>query len=428
MNHAGEERCHQLQRIRYDEGELLRRLTLTKMMSTLCHCSAELDPGTLLFYSVNHIFLSSGSFLLLLFSETSPPSSNQLEGLDVYGRMYLYTLIEEEVRSKLEGHFNCYSSEIDGRLAVLLVFNYGLNQDFSKGLIQHLENECLALADELKAKYDIHIVSYLSEIIDDIKLTSYAYDKMQATITLHRYLNAYPSPPIYRLTNPGQQGERAVPFDPHAHARAISNALVEDQDYTALTKQALTEITDNVSGSVDELKARFGDFFEALCNDLYIRGIRFNIARKRNELLMQMMTQITWEHPYQWMLQFVEDIHQLCQNDSQALTSQKLDEARDYIQTHLSDPNLSPQSVSEAIHLSSAKFAKLFREQLTVPPAKYIRDARLEHALTLLQEGNMGVAEISDACGFGSMETFHRAFKSRYGMSPGKMKKANEQV
>jgi transcriptional regulator GlxA family with amidase domain len=48
-----------------------------------------------------------------------------------------------------------------------------------------------------------------------------------------------------------------------------------------------------------------------------------------------------------------------------------------------------------------------------------LRRLRLEHARTMLAATELGVAEIARASGFASANTFGRAYRARFGRSPG---------
>ncbi len=62
-----------------------------------------------------------------------------------------------------------------------------------------------------------------------------------------------------------------------------------------------------------------------------------------------------------------------------------------------------------------AEFAKL----AGLPPYKYLLSLRLQRAGRMLLEGALSIKEASFACGFRNVETFHRAFRMHYGLTPG---------
>ncbi|WP_162819165.1 helix-turn-helix domain-containing protein [Leifsonia aquatica] len=95
-----------------------------------------------------------------------------------------------------------------------------------------------------------------------------------------------------------------------------------------------------------------------------------------------------------------------------------------YITDHLRDPTLGPEEIAAAAHISTRLLHKLFeREERTV--ALYVRDRRLHLARRELLDPHApdrSVAAIAHGCGFGDVSGFTRAFRSRYGTTPGALR------
>jgi transcriptional regulator GlxA family with amidase domain len=80
--------------------------------------------------------------------------------------------------------------------------------------------------------------------------------------------------------------------------------------------------------------------------------------------------------------------------------------------------NLSVEALAARAHMSSRNFARSFREQTGVTPARFIENVRLEAARRMLEDTDCGVATIAAACGFGTGETMRRAFLRALGVGP----------
>ncbi|HSV35793.1 MAG TPA: helix-turn-helix domain-containing protein, partial [Ramlibacter sp.] len=95
--------------------------------------------------------------------------------------------------------------------------------------------------------------------------------------------------------------------------------------------------------------------------------------------------------------------------------------ARQYIQSHMGDPDLSIQGIADALRCSRRYLHKVFEDD-AVGLERQIWNARLErcHA-ALMHEANSGrsAAQIAFAWGFKSNAHFCRLFKQQYGMTPG---------
>ena len=95
LNQAASDRAEQLAHQPLSLSEYRNQLVRLKNMALLCHCSAELNQGTLLFFSVNNMFLGKGDCFVILFSELGSPIPKKEHGEDLYGRVYIYAHIDE---------------------------------------------------------------------------------------------------------------------------------------------------------------------------------------------------------------------------------------------------------------------------------------------------------------------------------------------
>ena len=80
--------------------------------------------------------------------------------------------------------------------------------------------------------------------------------------------------------------------------------------------------------------------------------------------------------------------------------------------------DITIESLSQAVQLSSVHFRKLFSKALKVSPKSYIREFRFKTAARLLQRTSLSVKEIAFQTGFNTDHYFHNQFKKHYGMTP----------
>lgn len=93
---------------------------------------------------------------------------------------------------------------------------------------------------------------------------------------------------------------------------------------------------------------------------------------------------------------------------------------RDFIQQHLADPRLSPETVAAAHGISTRQLYALFRDQ-GVSIAAWIRERRLERCrrdLTDSSKLSRPIQAIAARWGFPDPAHFSRTFRAAYGMSP----------
>ncbi|MET8773101.1 helix-turn-helix domain-containing protein [Streptomyces sp. NPDC004658] len=93
---------------------------------------------------------------------------------------------------------------------------------------------------------------------------------------------------------------------------------------------------------------------------------------------------------------------------------------RVYIDRHLAHPDLTPESVARAHHISVRYLHKLFElEDITV--SRWIQQRRLEHCrrdLSRPASADLTVAAVAHRWGFTSASHFSRVFRAAYGVPP----------
>lgn len=92
-------------------------------------------------------------------------------------------------------------------------------------------------------------------------------------------------------------------------------------------------------------------------------------------------------------------------------------QVRRYIQAHLTDDELSPEAVLNALQLPRPTIYRLFQHEGGV--GAYIRHLRLRHAAdALIRQPHLAVTLIAYRFGFKSASDFTRAFRRAYDMAP----------
>ena len=80
---------------------------------------------------------------------------------------------------------------------------------------------------------------------------------------------------------------------------------------------------------------------------------------------------------------------------------------------------LPVEAMAERACLSPRQFARVFREETGLTPARFLERLRVEAARQRLEAGRGGLAAVAGSCGFGTEETMRRAFLRQLGASPG---------
>ncbi|WP_133479574.1 helix-turn-helix transcriptional regulator [Cognatilysobacter segetis] len=70
-------------------------------------------------------------------------------------------------------------------------------------------------------------------------------------------------------------------------------------------------------------------------------------------------------------------------------------------------------------HVSTAHFARAFRDAFGLPPHRYLLTRRIERATALLRDSDLPIIDIAFGTGWKSLGTFGRTFRDVTGESPG---------
>lgn len=80
--------------------------------------------------------------------------------------------------------------------------------------------------------------------------------------------------------------------------------------------------------------------------------------------------------------------------------------------------DLSLETLAEVGKVNKYYLIDLFKNEIGMTPAQYIREMRLKKAENLLRYSKQSITTISYESGFTSLSTFNRVFKQKYGISP----------
>jgi AraC-like DNA-binding protein len=95
----------------------------------------------------------------------------------------------------------------------------------------------------------------------------------------------------------------------------------------------------------------------------------------------------------------------------------------EYIEAHLTEPDLSLDNISNYFHLNKYYFSHYFKNSMNLPFYRYISLKRLSFAVTMIKQNQLSIEEIAIKCGFPDYSSFYRLFKKEYNLSPKKLQK-----
>ena len=80
--------------------------------------------------------------------------------------------------------------------------------------------------------------------------------------------------------------------------------------------------------------------------------------------------------------------------------------------------DLSLDEMAQAVGLSTAHFARMFRKSTGETPHQFVLRQRLEHAKAMLRAPDSRVLDVAVSCGFKTQQHFAQAFRDVWGVSP----------
>ncbi|MBR1966268.1 MAG: AraC family transcriptional regulator [Lentisphaeria bacterium] len=102
------------------------------------------------------------------------------------------------------------------------------------------------------------------------------------------------------------------------------------------------------------------------------------------------------------------------------LTSQiRLQKMLDFIYSHYQE-HITLENIADAGNVSRSEAGRCFKTFMNSSPIEVLIQHRLQIANKMLSEKIYTIKEISDLCGFNSVNYFRKQFKAEYGITPGK--------
>ena len=94
-----------------------------------------------------------------------------------------------------------------------------------------------------------------------------------------------------------------------------------------------------------------------------------------------------------------------------------------YMETNFAQP-MSIDTVADHIGINRSYLCRLFRSEINITPMEYLNDIRIQNARQLLVTTPIPVTDVGSAVGISTQSAFYRLFSEKYGITPGKYRRA----
>lgn len=105
-----------------------------------------------------------------------------------------------------------------------------------------------------------------------------------------------------------------------------------------------------------------------------------------------------------------------------------LDQLTEIVEKHIADENFGVSELATEMGMSRSNLLRKVKKLTRLSVSQFIRQARLQKAMALLQQNALNVSEVSYQVGFSSTSYFIKCFREFYGYSPGEVGKRDFQA
>lgn len=109
---------------------------------------------------------------------------------------------------------------------------------------------------------------------------------------------------------------------------------------------------------------------------------------------------------------------------AQTKSLEKMKTILKYVEDHYPE-RITIDDMAELTYYSKSHFMKFFKQHMGTGFTDYLNNYRLAMAKRLLRTSDRSILEIAGQSGFENLSYFNRIFKRKYGISPGKARKAD---
>jgi signal transduction histidine kinase/DNA-binding response OmpR family regulator len=189
---------------------------------------------------------------------------------------------------------------------------------------------------------------------------------------------------------------------PYIDGIELTQKIKSDKRTSHIPVILLTALT----GEKEQIKG-----LETGANDYITKPFNFEVLNAKIKNLLELNS--TLKNTYTKQIKVLTPEVEI-ESDNEKLLS----EIMLYIETNLTDSQLSVEELSKHVGMSRSSLYSKLLELTGQSPVEYIRSVKLDKAAVLLEKSEMNVAQIAYSVGFATPNYFAKSFKAKFGMLP----------
>ncbi len=391
-------------------------------LDMIFHCSRSLGPEALRYYDANGLILGAGDHLVVLFSENGDHT-----GVDYRWISDRYRLVLKSLTEDLDGKYRYYAAETDGRLMVLICFPWHYENGLEQmAVAEEVEELCTQVIRKCQNSYGLQVSAYVSQFCDNPRDITRICDQVQVYMEFQQFLRENSG--VRRVALSGKPLAEVTDFVRAAEGTAqkvMNKIYTRNDDFSEEIQGVLWQLTEFPPYDVSVLMQNLQRMISR-CYHVFLEHRLFSANEMGEEVLAENFLYFTEE------LQSLKDVeHRL--EDFFAFAYRQyyrnkepwesvIDRVPEYLLENYTRPDLSVTQIADAVNLKPSTLCAAYKRKKGETVFETILSLRLQRAEELMEDREKNLKDICDACGFGSLESMYRAFKKKYGMSPGQFR------
>ena len=399
--------------LRVDQAD--RALMVQQAMDLLLHSRYAVPQDALISLEINRIFLGNGGFVVTGFRPVLPKASHLQEVL---------LNLEQLANQVYDNNGLFYVCQMDGQVIVISCFPQLRQEQCREAQINDLTVRLAQkLSDLSQAHWGIPILAAVGPLSYGLASLSSAFFFVTELVEYKQFLG---NTGQLLCTSAQIQANQLLHNTREIQQSAVFFANKIYSDSLTNVEQRVTELLQYIAESEASSMRNFHFclllFVQALTAELRELGVANNQFLTRLDILGRCYAAQNLKSLNRCLCGIFREIEENYAQQSGSRMTQLIRQAKDYIDSHFTDSNLSVAQAAELVGIHQSTLSTMFRQAYGETIVNYIRALRVEKAKELLTHPELNLSDVAQVSGFGSLNTMYRAFRAREGLPPGKLR------